>query len=150
MRLGAEAILGITQIGKRCHNRCSIFHQTGDCIMPRGGLFARVLAGGAVAVGDPVEIEATVPRSALQAVVLTLSDRCAAGVTQDTAGPAVAALLRESMPAHIYASRSCPTSAARWPSACATMPTATASTWSSRWAALGSPRATSPRRPCVT
>jgi molybdenum cofactor synthesis domain-containing protein len=70
--------------------------------MPRMGLFARVLAGGAVAVGDPVEIEETVLRSAFQAVVLTLSDRCAADLTQDTAGPAVSALLRESLPAHIY------------------------------------------------
>ena len=102
VRLGNEAILGITQIGKHCHDRCSIFRQTGDCLMPRVGLFARVLAGGAVAVGDPVEIEETVPRSAFQAVVLTLSDRCAAGLTQDTAGPAVAALLREFLPAHIY------------------------------------------------
>ena len=74
---GGEAILGITQIGKHCQDRCSIFRQTGDCIMPRVGLFARVLAGGAVAVGDPVEIEETVPCSVFQAVVLTLSDRCA-------------------------------------------------------------------------
>jgi molybdenum cofactor synthesis domain-containing protein len=102
VRLGGEAVLGITQLGKRCHHRCAIFHQTGDCIMPRVGLFARVLTGGALAVGDAVEIEATVPRSAFQVVVLTLSDRCAARLTQDTAGPAVAALLRASMSAHIY------------------------------------------------
>jgi len=104
--------LSITQIGKHCHDRCAIFRQTGDCIMPRMGLFARVLAGGAVAVGDPVEIEETVPRSAFQTVVLTLSDRCAAGLTQDTAGPAVSALLRESLPRTSTAPKSCPTNAA--------------------------------------
>jgi molybdenum cofactor synthesis domain-containing protein len=101
LRLGSEAILSITQIGKQCHDRCTIFHQTGDCIMPRVGPFARVLVGGAVAIGDPVEIEETVLRSAFQVVVLTLSDRCAAGLMQDTAGPAVATLPRESLPAHI-------------------------------------------------
>jgi len=72
-------------------------------------------------------------------VVLTLSDRCAAGLTQDTAGPAVSALLRESLPAHIYRSEILPTNAARWPSAYATTPTATASISSSRWAAPGFP-----------
>jgi molybdenum cofactor synthesis domain-containing protein len=71
-------------------------------------LFARVLADGAVAAGDTATIEHVVERSVFQAVVLTLSDRCAAGTAQDTAGPAVAALLRESLPAHIYAAEILP------------------------------------------
>ena len=102
VRVGTDAILTITQLGKCCHRRCAIYDKTGDCIMPRVGLFARVLAGGALALGDAVAIEQVVERSRFQAVVLTLSDRCAAGTAQDTAGPAVADLLRDSLPAHIY------------------------------------------------
>jgi MOSC domain-containing protein YiiM len=49
-------VLEISQIGKECHTRCAVYKQTGDCIMPRLGLFARVLEGGAVAVGDAVEV----------------------------------------------------------------------------------------------
>ena len=108
VRVGTDAILTITQLGKCCHQRCAIYDKTGDCIMPRVGLFARVLTSGALAVGDAVAIEEVVERSRFQAVVLTLSDRCAAGTTQDTAGPAVAALLRESLPAHIYTTQILP------------------------------------------
>ncbi|MCK6681385.1 MAG: molybdopterin-binding protein [Thermoanaerobaculia bacterium] len=103
IRLGDEAILSITQIGKTCHTRCAIFYLAGDCIMPRLGLFARVVRGGKVDVGDPVGIEAAVPRGALQAVVLTISDRCSRKETVDTAGPAVAELLRQELSASVYA-----------------------------------------------
>ena len=48
--------LEITQIGKECTKPCAIFYRVGDCVMPREGLFARVLRGGRVNVGDPVEI----------------------------------------------------------------------------------------------
>ncbi|MCF7936208.1 MAG: MOSC domain-containing protein [Synergistales bacterium] len=51
-----EALLELSQIGKECHSRCEIFHQTGDCIMPRKGLFFRVLRGGEVAAGDTVHL----------------------------------------------------------------------------------------------
>jgi molybdopterin adenylyltransferase len=102
LRLGDRAILTITQLGKCCHHRCAIHDQTGDCIMPRVGLFARVVEDGDIAVGAPAQIHTLVPRAAFQAVVLTLSDRCAAGTASDTAGPAVAALLREALSAHIY------------------------------------------------
>ncbi len=108
VRVGAEAILSITQLGKRCHQRCAIYDQTGDCIMPRRGLFARVLVGGAVTVGDLAQIEAVVGRDEFQVVVLTLSDRCAAGLAQDATGPAVTTLLRDSLPAHIYATEILP------------------------------------------
>ncbi len=47
-----EVILEITQIGKECHSHCEIFHRVGDCIMPREGVFARVIRGGKFAVGD--------------------------------------------------------------------------------------------------
>jgi len=55
LRVG-EALLEITQIGKECHDRCAIFLQAGDCVMPREGIFARVVRGGTVAAGDAVEV----------------------------------------------------------------------------------------------
>ena len=55
LRVG-EALLEITQIGKRCHSRCEIFRQAGDCVMPREGIFARVLEGGQVRAGDRIEV----------------------------------------------------------------------------------------------
>lgn len=50
------ALLEVTQIGKVCHTRCAIYQQAGDCVMPREGLFVRVLEGGEVAVGDSLEV----------------------------------------------------------------------------------------------
>ena len=52
-----EALLELTQIGKECHSRCQIYHTAGDCIMPRKGLFFRVVRGGRVAVGDTAETD---------------------------------------------------------------------------------------------
>jgi MOSC domain-containing protein YiiM len=49
-----DALLEVTQIGKECHTRCAIYAQAGDCVMPKEGIFARVLAGGVVRVGDPI------------------------------------------------------------------------------------------------
>lgn len=49
-----EAVLEITQIGKRCHKRCKIFEVAGYCIMPESGIFMRVVKGGEIAVGDPL------------------------------------------------------------------------------------------------
>jgi MOSC domain-containing protein YiiM len=54
LQLGATVVLEVTQIGKECHQRCAIFHQVGDCVMPREGIFARVLQRGTVQAGDPV------------------------------------------------------------------------------------------------
>ena len=56
IRLGNAAVVEITQIGKECHKKCAIYYQAGDCIMPREGVFARVLKGGTVHVDDPLEI----------------------------------------------------------------------------------------------
>lgn len=55
LRLG-RALVEITRIGKVCHDRCAIWFQAGDCVMPREGVFARVLEGGTVAPGDAVEV----------------------------------------------------------------------------------------------
>jgi MOSC domain-containing protein YiiM len=54
--LGGDVLLEVTQIGKECHNRCAIFHQVGDCVMPREGIFARVVTGGEVRPGDSVTV----------------------------------------------------------------------------------------------
>ena len=54
--VGDSALLEITQIGKECHDRCAIYHQAGDCVMPREGVFAVVLEDGPVHVGDNVQI----------------------------------------------------------------------------------------------
>ena len=56
VRIGEEIILEITQIGKECHNKCAIYYLAGDCIMPREGIFARVLKGGKIRCGDTVKI----------------------------------------------------------------------------------------------
>ncbi|MFC1820710.1 MOSC domain-containing protein [Thermodesulfobacteriota bacterium] len=56
VELGDSTMLEITQIGKECPNRCAIYYQAGDCIMPREGIFARVLKGGKIKNGDMVRI----------------------------------------------------------------------------------------------
>ena len=56
LAVGGEALLEITQIGKECHDRCAIYHQVGDCVMPREGIFTRVLLGGTVKPGDNIRI----------------------------------------------------------------------------------------------
>ncbi len=55
LRLG-QARVEVTQIGKECHDRCAIYAQAGDCVMPREGIFVRVHQGGAVKPGDPIEV----------------------------------------------------------------------------------------------
>ena len=102
LRIGSEAEVSLTQIGKACHTRCAIYYQAGDCIMPRLGLFARVLKGGTVNTGDEVTIIQSIPRSTFQCVVLTISDRCSRGETKDTAGPAVVQRLRDDLNGHVY------------------------------------------------
>jgi len=57
IRLGQKVLVEITQIGKECHNRCAIYYKAGDCIMPREGVFARVLEEGKIRCGDPIRFE---------------------------------------------------------------------------------------------
>jgi len=56
LKLGESVELEITQFGKECHDRCEIYRQVGDCIMPREGVFAKVIAAGRIRVGDVVEV----------------------------------------------------------------------------------------------
>ncbi len=57
VRIGPDAELEITQIGKECHDKCAIFFKVGDCVMPREGIFAKVIAGGDIRVGDRVTVK---------------------------------------------------------------------------------------------
>jgi MOSC domain-containing protein YiiM len=50
-----ETLLEVTQIGKECHTRCAIYYQAGDCVMPKEGIFARVVRGGEIRPGDAIE-----------------------------------------------------------------------------------------------
>lgn len=54
-RMGEKALVEITQIGKECHNKCAVYYSAGDCIMPREGVFCRVLEGGPIRCGDTIE-----------------------------------------------------------------------------------------------
>ena len=51
-----QVLLKVSQIGKKCHAHCDIYRQAGDCIMPKEGIFAVVVAGGQIAAGDTIEV----------------------------------------------------------------------------------------------
>ena len=55
LSVGKEVVLEITQIGKECHTRCAIFRQVGKCLMPKEGVFTRVIQGGFVKAGDIIK-----------------------------------------------------------------------------------------------
>lgn len=54
--IGSEAVIEITAKGKECHTRCSIYYRTGDCVMPREGIFAKIIKGGVIKPGDKIKI----------------------------------------------------------------------------------------------
>ena len=56
LKIGATSIGEVTQIGKQCHTTCEIFKQVGECVMPKEGIFIRLLEGGAVRSGDSIEV----------------------------------------------------------------------------------------------
>ena len=56
LKLGEDSLVEVTQIGKECHDRCTIYHQVGDCVMPREGIFVKVLKGGIVEPSDAIRI----------------------------------------------------------------------------------------------
>ena len=89
-----EVVLELTQIGKDCHTRCQIYYKMGDCIMPREGVFSKVLHGGVISVGDRLEVLSP-PSSKLQAAVITASDKGAKGERQDESGPIIKQMLEE-------------------------------------------------------
>lgn len=90
-----DVLLELTQIGKACHSHCAIYRQVGDCIMPREGVFVKVLKGGIIKPGD--EIRKCLPdeNRAFTAAVITLSDKGYAGEREDKSGPLVQHMLEE-------------------------------------------------------
>ncbi len=77
-------VLEVTQIGKKCHgSNCAIFQETGNCVMPKEGIFCRVLKGGELKAGDILEYH---PRT-IQVHIVTLSDRASQGIYEDKSGP---------------------------------------------------------------
>jgi molybdenum cofactor synthesis domain-containing protein len=80
----AGVLLELTQIGKECYNRCAIYQTMGDCIMPREGVFAKVLRGGFISAGD--EIKEKVP---YRVWIITASDKGARGEREDKSGKVI-------------------------------------------------------------
>lgn len=101
LRLGNNVILTISQIGKHFHQPERVERISGEYLMAHAGVFATVEEAGEISPGDTIEVIEEVPRSIPQAVIITVSDRCFRGETVDTAGPAVADLLRHELQAHI-------------------------------------------------
>ncbi|MFC1734868.1 molybdenum cofactor synthesis domain-containing protein [Candidatus Hydrogenedentota bacterium] len=82
--------LEVTQIGKKCHaGHCAIFEAVGSCIMPKEGIFCRVISGGAIKAGDEIEMK---PRP-LRIHVVTVSDRASLGLYKDLSGPKIVEIL---------------------------------------------------------
>ncbi len=84
LRVGEKILLEVTQIGKECHQHCEIYKQIGDCVMPREGIFVRVLEGGEIQAGDDIRRE-----DYITVGVLIASDTCAAGQRQDGCCPVI-------------------------------------------------------------
>lgn len=57
IKIGTDVLLRISQIGKICHERCAIYYQAGDCVMPKEGVFAEVIKGGKIKSGDKIQID---------------------------------------------------------------------------------------------
>ena len=89
------AMLRLTQIGKECHSGCAIRERTGDCIMPREGVFAEVLEGGEIRAGDIMTAQLPDPERPFRAAVITLSDKAFRGERKDESGPAAVRMLEE-------------------------------------------------------
>lgn len=87
-----DVILEMTQIGKECHTLCQIYHKMGECIMPTQGVFAEVVHGGTISVGDEMQIIEKVDNR-YTAAVITLSDKGVRGEREDTSGPLICEML---------------------------------------------------------
>ncbi|MCI9439665.1 MAG: molybdenum cofactor biosynthesis protein [Ruminococcus sp.] len=88
-----EAVLELTQIGKECHSHCNIYHTMGDCIMPREGVFAKVVKGGGISPGTEMTLLPFEKNRPFTAAVITLSDKGAAGQREDKSGPLIQEIL---------------------------------------------------------
>jgi molybdopterin adenylyltransferase len=91
-----DVILEMTQIGKECHTHCQIYKKVGDCIMPREGVFAKVIHGGTISVSDDMVMIEKDPNAPLRAAVITLSDKGSKGERIDESGPVIVEILNNS------------------------------------------------------
>ena len=89
-----DVVLEMTQIGKECHTHCRIYQKMGECIMPTQGVFAQVIHGGTISVGDEMQIIEKAD-TRYTAAVVTLSDKGARGEREDTSGPCICGMLEE-------------------------------------------------------
>ena len=87
-------LLELTQIGKECHSHCQIYKTMGDCIMPREGVFAKVITGGTIRPGDQVQLLPLPKDRPFTAAVITLSDKGSTGEREDKSGPLIKDLLQ--------------------------------------------------------
>ena len=88
-----DVILEMTQIGKQCHSHCEIYKIMGECIMPKEGVFTKVIQGGIIRTGDEMTIIGE--RSRFKTAVLTLSDKGAAGEREHKSGPLIRAIIEK-------------------------------------------------------
>lgn len=91
--MAGTAVLEMTQIGKECHSHCNIYKRMGDCIMPREGVFAKVIKDGTIRPGDVMEVEPPSAGRPFTAAVITLSDKGSRGDRVDESGPAASEIL---------------------------------------------------------
>ena len=89
----ADVVLEITQIGKECHNHCAIYKVMGDCIMPREGVFAKVVRGGFVSIGDEMNVRND---SFYRVWIITASDRGFSGEREDASAPVIREIVSSS------------------------------------------------------
>lgn len=90
-----DVLLELTQIGKECHSHCAIYHAVGDCIMPREGVFTKVLVGGVIKVSDEVLMIPPEEGRAFTAAIITVSDKGALGKRVDESGPLIERMLKD-------------------------------------------------------
>lgn len=88
-----DVILEMTQIGKQCHSHCEIYKIMGECIMPKEGVFTKVIQGGIIRTGDEITIIGE--RSRFKTAVLTLSDKGASGEREDKSGPLIREIIEK-------------------------------------------------------
>ena len=92
-----DVVLEITQIGKECHSHCAIYKSMGDCIMPREGVFAKVVHGGFIAAGDEMTVchvpqvsrDDSADRRVYRVWIITASDKGFRGERKDSSGPLI-------------------------------------------------------------
>jgi molybdenum cofactor synthesis domain-containing protein len=86
----SQVVVEVTQIGKVCHDRCAIYYLAGDCIMPREGIFARVICSGEVRTGDRIEVD-----DRARMAILTASDKGSRGEREDKSSEAIRSLVKD-------------------------------------------------------